>query len=168
MRGVGLLVVGLRIRSLFGTVYYGKSRGRVFFTCNFPPLFSTTFFVEWTAIGIEIGHGSEVRIEGGRIIGVASRHDGSIGIHCTGNNGGVHIDGTDVIALETGLLLDDTNGKGSNREIFITQATFDSDNRGIAVKDNSYISVAGIWAASSDTDQIWIAPDLAINLLFSK
>ncbi|ETO22600.1 hypothetical protein RFI_14595 [Reticulomyxa filosa] len=118
-----------------------------------------------TGTGIQIGYGSEVRIAGGRIIGIGNRHDGSIGIHVTGNNGGVHVDSTDVIGLETGLLLDMSNGQGSNREIFITQATFDSDNRGIAVNDSSYISVAGLWAASSDTDQIWVAPGQSNPLL---
>jgi hypothetical protein len=43
------------------------------------------------------------------------RRDGSIGIHVTGNNGGVHVDSTDVIALGTGMMLDSSNGHGSNR-----------------------------------------------------
>jgi hypothetical protein len=51
------------------------------------------------------------------------------------------------------------------REIFITHATFDSDGRGISIGDNSYVSVAGIWAASSDIDQIWVAPGLDNPLL---
>jgi len=111
--------------------------------------------------GIEIGIGSEIRISGGRIIGLANRHDGSIGIHVTGNNGGVHVDGTDVIGLGTGLLMDSSQSGGvSNREIIITHATFDSDGTGIAVADNSYVSIAGVWAASSDYDQIWVAPGL--------
>jgi hypothetical protein len=41
--------------------------------------------------GVIIGRGSEVRIFGGRVIGNANRHDNSIGIRVTGNNGGVHI-----------------------------------------------------------------------------
>ena len=77
-----------------------------------------------------------------------------------GNNGGVHVINTDVIGLQTGLLLENINNKGSNREIFITQATFDSDGRGIVVKDNSYISIAGLWAASSDYDQIYVPSGL--------
>jgi hypothetical protein len=105
--------------------------------------------------GIEIGHGSEVRISGGRVIGVSNRKDG-IGIIVSGNNGGVHIDTTDIIALGTGLLLKDLYGKGSNREIFLTHVTLDSCGRGLAVYDNSYISIAGLWAASSDIDQIWV------------
>ena len=39
---------------------------------------------------------------------------------------------------------------GCFSEIFLTQATLDSDWRGLSVLDNSYISVAGIWAASSN------------------
>lgn len=119
--------------------------------------------------GIKIGKGSEVRIEGGRIIGgdassrgkattISDAIAGAVGIHVTGNNGGVHVVGTDVISLGIGMILDNANGQGSNREIFITHATFDSDGVGILVRDNSYISVAGLWAASSDVAQIWLQP----------
>lgn len=80
--------------------------------------------------GVYVGHGSEVRIIGGRIIGLAVRNDGSIGVHVTGNNGGVHVIGTDVIALQYGVVLDNSSGAGSNREIFINQATMDSNQRG--------------------------------------
>ncbi len=116
-----------------------------------------------TGTGIEIGHGSEVRVFGGRIIGV-SRTQG-IGVHVTGNNGGVHIDSTDIIGIGVGLLLDRSSGAVSNREIFITHATFDSSGRGIAVKDDSYVSIAGLWAASCDLDQIWV--DVGTNALIT-
>jgi hypothetical protein len=125
--------------------------------------------------GIVIGHGSEIRIEGGRIIGsvdcstgehnlpanaTASEiiRSGSIGIHVTGDNGGVHVLSTDVIGHAIGMLLEDATGAGSNREIFITHATFDSDYVGLLIRDNSYVSIAGCWAASSDIAQIWLAP----------
>jgi hypothetical protein len=39
----------------------------------------------------------------------------------TGNNGGVHVVDTDVIGLQEGIRLDNSNGKGSNREVFISQ-----------------------------------------------
>lgn len=67
-------------------------------------------FWKITGTGIEIPYGAEVRIKGGRIWGVGNRHDNSIGIHVTGNNGGVHIDTTDVNGLQTGLLLDNSSG----------------------------------------------------------
>lgn len=120
---------------------------------------------EITGTGISIGFGSEVRITGGRILGISNRHDGSIGIHCTGYNGGVHIENTDINALEIGLLLNNTNGAGSNREIFINEATFDSNGRGIVVMDNSYINIVGLWAASSDYEQIYVAPGLDSPLI---
>jgi hypothetical protein len=41
----------------------------------------------------------KIRILGGRVIGTVLRFDQSIGIHCTGNNGGFHIQNTDIIAL---------------------------------------------------------------------
>jgi hypothetical protein len=106
--------------------------------------------------GIQIGRGSEVRILGGRIIGAALRFDESIGIHCTGNNGGVHVENTDVIALGTGMLIDNSSGAGSNREIFISQATFDSNGQGLVIRDNSYVSIIGIWAASSTIHQVFV------------
>ncbi len=65
--------------------------------------------------GILIGRGSEVRIEGGRIIGPGVRTDSSVGVHVQGNNGGVHVDSTDVIGLHVGMILNNTSGAGSNR-----------------------------------------------------
>lgn len=106
--------------------------------------------------GIQIGHGSEIRIAGGRLIGNSIRFDDSIGIHCTGNNGGVHIENTDVIALGKGILLENLFGDGSNREIFISHATIDSNGRGLIIRDNSYVSIIGLWAASNTIDQIFI------------
>lgn len=114
------------------------------------------WFLEGT--GVRIGRGSEVRILGGRIIGPALRNDSSIGVHVTGNNGGVHITTTDVIGLGTGVLLDNSSGAGSNREIFLAHATLDSDGIGLHIMDNSYVSVAGCWAASSDRANIRLAP----------
>ncbi|CAF4085478.1 unnamed protein product [Rotaria sp. Silwood2] len=106
--------------------------------------------------GIQIGYGSEIRILGGRIVGAGVRFDQSIGIHCTGNNGGVHIDNTDIIALSIGVLIDNSSGVGSNREIFINQATIDSNGRGLVLRDNSYVSIVGIWAASSTINQVFV------------
>jgi hypothetical protein len=100
--------------------------------------------------GVVIGRGSEVRVLGGRIVGTGARDDGSVGVHVTGNNGGVHVSETDVIGLGVGVLLENASGAGSNRETFITHATMDSDGVGLLVNDSSYVSVAGCWAASSD------------------
>ena len=41
------------------------------------------------------------------------------------------------------MRIDNSSGAGSNREIFISQATFDSSWRGLAVYDNSYVDIAG-------------------------
>jgi parallel beta-helix repeat protein len=110
-------------------------------------------------VAIQIGQGSEVRIEGGRLIGatVAGKKSG-IGVYVTGNNGGVHVIGTDVIGHNEGVRVDNSNGFGSNREIFLNQATLDSNVVGLAVYDNSYVDVDGVWAASADHDQIWVSP----------
>ena len=114
--------------------------------------------------GIEIAHGSEVRIFGGRIIGSSSRKPGNVGVLLTGNNGGVHIVTTDIIALHTGLQIGGVGGE-SNREIFITHATFDSSVYGVRQYDNAYVSVAGCWAASSDEAQIQLEPSARGALL---
>eukprot|EP01079_Euglenida_sp_SAG-EU17-18_P003783 gene3783-703_t len=110
-----------------------------------------------TGSGVAIGRGSEVRIIGGRIIGDGPNST-AVGVHVTGNNGGVHITTTDVISNHVGVLLNDATGAGSNREIFMTHATVDSNWRGLEVHDGSYVSVAGAWFASSVQDNIWTAP----------
>lgn len=113
--------------------------------------------------GVKIGRGSQVRLAGGRIFGRAVINGnwikGSIGVHCKGNNGGVHIDSTDLIGLEVGFLIDQSNSQGSNREIFISQGTIDSNFRGLAVHDNSYIDVSGVWTASSGDANIYVAAE---------
>jgi hypothetical protein len=111
--------------------------------------------------GVVIGRGSEVRLLGGRLVGMGTRSDGSVGVHVTGNNGGVHVSETDVIGLGTGVLLSNDSGAGSNRETFITHATMDSDGVGLLVNDSSYVSVAGCWAASSDQAQVLLAEGAA-------
>jgi hypothetical protein len=65
------------------------------------------------------------------------------------------------------MVLDSTNGAGSNREIFVSHATFDSNGRGVAVFDNSYLSIAGCWAASSVLDNIWTSADANPQLVIA-
>ena len=142
-----------------GILFTGVSDSTTIRDCQF-------WYIKGT--GIRIGHGSEIRIQGGRVIGDASRTDGSIGIHVTGNNGGVHVVSTDLIALQEGMRVDNSTGQGSNREIFLTHATLDSCGRGLAMKDTSYISMTGCWAASCNEDCIHVeaglnGPLLSIN-----
>ena len=80
------------------------------------------------------------------------------GSHSLALSGGVHVAATDVIGWNQGIVLDGSNGQGSNREIFIKQATIDSNGRGLAVYDSSYIDITGCWAASSASDNIWTDP----------
>lgn len=108
-------------------------------------------------VGLRVAQGSEVRIIGGRFIGAIDPYkaigSGNVGVLLTGNNGGVHIIGTDIIGWETCLQIGEPGGP-SNREIFITHATFDSSKHGIRQIDHAYTSIAGCWSASSDEDQI--------------
>ncbi len=105
--------------------------------------------------GIKVACGSEVRIFGGRIIG---KHKGvsGVGVHLTGDNGGVHIVTTDLIGLETAVKIGEPGAK-SNREVFITHATLDGCVHGLVQTDHAYTSIAGCWAASSDEEQILLA-----------
>ena len=81
---------------------------------------TVTDSVAWMAVGtvLKIGRGSEVRINGGRLIGASSSE--GIGIHLTGNNGGVHVVSSDVIGLHEGIRIENSSGAGSNREVFIS------------------------------------------------
>ncbi|MBW3623213.1 MAG: hypothetical protein KY468_07355 [Armatimonadetes bacterium] len=108
---------------------------------------------EISGTGIELARGSEIRIFGGRITGDGRFHPKNVGIVLTGNNGGVHIVTTDLIGLHTGMKVG-TKGQTSNREIFITHATFDSSLHGLWQIDHAYTSIAGCWAASCDEEQI--------------
>ena len=103
--------------------------------------------------GLRVARGSEVRVVGGRITGDGSLRAENIGVHLVGNNGGVHIITTDLIGLHTGMKIGE-KGSPSNREIFITHATFDSSVHGLHQVDNAFTSIAGCWAASCDEDQI--------------
>jgi hypothetical protein len=103
--------------------------------------------------GLRVARGSEVRVIGGRITGDGSLRPENVGIHLVGNNGGVHVVTTDLIGLHTSMKIGET-GNTSNRETFITHATFDSSVHGLWRTDNAYTSIAGCWAASCDEEQI--------------
>ena len=120
---------------------------------------AVTDSVAWMAVGtiFKIGRGSEVRINGGRLVGASSSQ--GIGIHLTGNNGGVHVISSDVIGLHEGIRIENSSGAGSNREVFISQGTIDSNYVGLALYDNSYVDVSGLWFASSVRDNIWVSAD---------
>lgn len=109
-----------------------------------------------TGTGIQIGHGSEVRIVGGRIIGRGLRNDESIGVHLTGGNGGVHLNSVDIIDLQTGLLIQRVDPAKPNREVIITHSSLDSCFRGMSVCDDTYVSMVGCWAASCNHENIHI------------
>ena len=126
-------------------------------------IFRDVVIWELTGIGIQISYGAEVRILAGQIYGIQNRKGNSIAVHVNGNNGGVHIENADINSVGIGLLLDDSNGHGSNREIFIEQATFDSSGIGIYINDTSYVNIIGLWSASSDYHQIYVAPTQDIN-----
>lgn len=114
--------------------------------------------------GLRVARGSEVRVIGGRITGDGSLRKENIGIHLTGNNGGVHVVATDLIHLHTGMKIGE-RGNTSNREIFITHATFDSSVHGLWQSDNAYTSIAGCWSASSDEEQILLDDNCAGAIL---
>ena len=124
-----------------------------------------TYCEVWTAtgFGVKVGWGAEVRIGGGRFEG-ASTSTG-IGVLLTGGNGGVHLTTTDVGLWHIGLLSNQSDPAqhsnvrpgGSNRELFLTQATLDSCHVGMLILDQAYVSVSGLWVASSDYANIHVA-----------
>jgi hypothetical protein len=65
-----------------------------------------------------------------------------------GGMGGVWVWGTDFIQLDTGFWATSNNGS-SNRELFFAHGCADSCARfGYRFSDSSFVSMAGIWAAS--------------------
>ena len=138
-----------------GIVFTGVSDSTAIHQCQFWRIKGT---------GIRIGHGSEIRIEGGRVIGTGTRNDSSIGVHLTGNNGGVHIITTDIIGLHEAVRIENL-GAGSNREVMLTHSTIDSCWRGLQLKDETYVSIIGCWAASCDQDNIHVEPNAGNPLL---
>lgn len=153
-------------RSLFNHLYFAPSSARMGGGILVENVMDTTTLdncLMWSigGTGVTIARGSEVRIIGGRITGsnpYAGPPTRTIGVHVVGGNGGVHIVTTDIIGLHTGLRIGDP-GALSNREVIITHATFDSNVHGIHQVDNTYLSIAGCWAASSDEEQILIDKD---------
>ncbi len=123
--------------------------------------------------GIRLGNGAEVRIIGGRVIGTRlspsypNYTPGSIGIQFTGDNGGVHIVSTDVYGLEQGVRIENSSGLGSNREIFITDATLDSCWRALEIRDSSIVSVTGCGLGSSDQEIVHVEVDAGSKLMIS-
>ena len=132
-------------------------------------LFDNVIIWELTGIGIQISTGAEVRITNGQIYGIGGvsgrqSNPASIGVKSTGNNGGIHLESNDINGLGIGLLLTNDTGYASNREVFITQSTFDSSGYGIYVNDSSYINFIGCWTASNDFANIFVVPNVNPSL----
>lgn len=153
-------------RSFFGNLLFSSSGAKMGSGIFVEKVMDTTTIdqcVMWSigGTGIKVAGGSEVRIFGGRITG-SNPYVGvgqtTTAIHLPGGNGGVHVVTTDLIGVHTGLRIGDP-GAPSNREVFVTHATLDSSIHGIHVLDNSYLSIAGCWTASSDEDQVLIDKD---------
>ncbi len=156
-------------RSFFSHLLFETGGARVgggIITRNVADTTSIEHCVMWriSGIGLQVARGSEVRILGGRIIGDGQYGSQNIGVQLTGNNGGVHIATTDLIHLHTGLKIGSA-GQTSNREIFITHATFDSSIHGVWQIDNAYTSIAGCWAASCAQSQILLDSSATAALL---
>jgi len=96
--------------------------------------------------GIRIGAGSEVRINGGRILGVGTPGSAtaSTGILLTGGNGGVHITRSDVSTHGINVLSEAT-ASGTNRELFLSDATLDSGVVGLQIDDSVLCYCSNTW-----------------------
>lgn len=120
------------------------------------------YFCDISHVGLSVGAQGEFRVTGGRFIAAnlsSGYCAGSIGILLRGWMGGFHLTDTDVSCFEVGMQIgaarrDEHPDAIQNREIFITHATPDSCRTGLAIYDDSYVSIAGCWAASSKDAQI--------------
>jgi hypothetical protein len=120
------------------------------------------YFCDVSHVGLSVGAQGEFRVTGGRFIAANLSSGycvGSIGILLRGWMGGFHLTDTDVSCFEVGMQIgaarrDQHPDAIQNREIFITHATPDSCRTGLAIYDDSYVSIAGCWAASSKDSQI--------------
>lgn len=123
-----------------------------------------TFHNIWThrltGIGYQIGRGSSVWLIGGRTIGLGAvaSVSGSIGIQLCGGFGGFWNIGNDVIGLDIGMAQGMGNGHGSNREVFLVSACFDSCKRaGYVIEDNGCrIHATNLWSASAGNANVAI------------
>ncbi len=152
-------------RSFFSNLFFTGNGARMGSGIVVERVADTTSFdhcLMWgvTGTGYQIARGSEVRIFGGRVVSNTNPYESlgekAIGVHVMGNNGGVHVVTTDLIGVHTCMQIGEP-GHTSNREIFITHATFDSSIHGLVQVDNAYTSIAGCWAASCDEEQILIS-----------
>lgn len=112
-------------------------------------------------LGYGIGSGSAIWFNGGRIIG--NNPAWGVGVYCYGGNGGIYMKNTDVINLNIDFKLTADN-ESSNREVFISQAAFDSSYYGLYASDASYISIVGCWAASAREACIYLDPSFTGTL----
>jgi hypothetical protein len=143
--------------SYFSNIFYSELNnaaaliGAGFYYCAPDKINDAVYFyannVVVNRVGYNIGAGSSIFINGGRVIGNYPTTGLAVGINITGGNGGVYIYAVDTIALATGIDINQTSGT-TNREIFISQSSADSCNIGINIVDNSYVSIIGLWAAS--------------------
>jgi hypothetical protein len=156
------------VQSSFENILYYPSAGdstnigASFYVCPASKTNDTVSFTNCYAVvsvyGYCIGSGSDIIIQGGRMIGNYTGSTGSsVGLYLTGGMGGVYVWATDFISHNFGAKITQDSGT-SNREIFITQATFDSCNIGYSILDSSYNNLEGIWAASCTSYNFNFAP----------
>ena len=157
LRGLGAAIfcsVGQVVNATFENLILTSDASGVRLTAACNNISFQNCVISFTAgVGLEVGSGSEVRVFGGRVVG--NRTTNSIGVHLTGGMGGFHLIGTDVSTCYYGLLIENITGV-QNREIFLTHATLDSCWRGLAIRDNVYVSIVGCWLASSDQENLWV------------
>ncbi len=99
---------------------------------------------------------TEVRISDCRVPAIG-QPSGSVGLHLAGNNGGVHMSTCDLSELDVGVQVDRTGLRAWNRELFLKDLTIDACNRGMMVRDDTFITMTGNWIASSRLNNFEVA-----------
>lgn len=108
--------------------------------------------------GFNLGFGSSVWFFGGRCIGLGSGTnlptEGSTGIKLNGGMGGLWLYGIDCIDLDFGMVQDQSNGSGTNREVFMQGAAFDGcASVGYHILDSACkVFLSNSWFCSSGTN----------------
>jgi hypothetical protein len=95
------------------------------------------------------------------------------GIHLGGSFGGIYVDQGDIIANESGLVIDTALTGRSNREVLLgSNLSIDSNNLGGLIIDQRisnamYVAVRGTWVASNGGPNVWIKNAKGANVHLS-
>ena len=113
------------------------------------------FFWRFRGTAIELKDATDVRIRGCRFPAI-DRPLGSIGVHLAGNTGGVWIQDCDLVEVDYCILVDRTEQRAFNRELFVTGSACDVGEHGLVIRDKTYVTTTGAWFASCNSENVLV------------